>query len=61
MSVWASWMPASAPLYCATLIAPRLHGWPAVQMLLWSSDVTLFTDGEELNATELVGAGSWPA
>lgn len=54
-------MAASAPLYCATLIALRLHVWPAVQMLLWSSDVTLFTDGEELDATELVGAGSWPA
>lgn len=31
---------------------------PAEQMLLWSRDVVLFTDGEPLEATDLVGGGS---
>lgn len=50
---------------CRTSAAPVLpsarravgHGpaHPPLQMLLWSNDVTLFTDGEPLAATDLVG------
>lgn len=39
----------------ATCPSPLPLARPPQQMLLWSRDVTLFTDGEELHATDLVG------